>query len=78
MFEDLSKAQLIRIAAEGGGFRTDCGARDGVELMHIAAAAGRSGAKLVFTNVGHLSHDELIRIAVAARGNVFFDDARQA
>ena len=78
MFEALAKDDLVRIAAEGGGFRTDGSARPVIDLVHIAAAAGRSGARLILTGCDGLSVDELAQIAIAGRGNVMFDDREAA
>lgn len=43
------------------------------ELLSVAAAAAKSGAKIIISNVQIREKDLLIRIANAGKGNILFD-----
>jgi len=65
--------ELIRIATAGGGFVLEAGRRTTDELAKIAAAAKRSGATVIFTNVAMRKTDDLAKIAAAGKGHVTFE-----
>jgi hypothetical protein len=67
-------ADLIRIAAAGGGFRIST-ARGVNDLLKIAAAAAGSShhARIIITGADILSAEDLIQIAGAGQGAVSFE-----
>ncbi|HHK4226088.1 TPA: hypothetical protein ACQTXI_004600 [Pseudomonas aeruginosa] len=74
MFEKRHTADLIRIAAAGGGFVMDASNRHTADLVRIAAAAAAAakGGRVTFTGMETRHTDDLIRIAAAGRGAVVF------
>jgi hypothetical protein len=73
MFDEYTTNDLIRIAAAGGGFTLDAGSRLTDDLIQIAAAASRNGARIIFYNLGARTTDDIVRIAAAGKGAVSFD-----
>jgi hypothetical protein len=67
-------ADLMRIAAAGGGFRISA-VRGVNDLLKIAAAASHSqhGARIIVTGADILSTEDLIQIATAGHGAVSFE-----
>ena len=73
-FELRSTADLVMIAAAGGGFRLDARMRPADELVQIAAAASGAGARVTFAGLKLRPTPELIRIAAAGAGCVCLED----
>lgn len=73
MFEAAPTEDLIRIAAAGGGMKLDGSRRSTDDLVSIAAAASMRNSRLAITGLGDRTVDELVRIAAAGNGSVFFD-----
>ncbi len=69
-----STNDLVRIAAAGGGFHVKAGTKPVNDLVTIAAAASRNGARIVVSNSAHLPTDDLARIGAAGKGSVIFED----
>lgn len=71
----LSIDNFILLAHAGGGFRLDASRFAQEDLIRIcrAAAAGRE-ARVVIENARGLPIDDLLQIAVVARGTVTFED----
>jgi DNA replication protein len=65
---------LIRIAAAGGGMRIQAGAFSLEDLIRIATAASKNGARIVVVGGAHLPTEALVRIGSAGRGSVLFED----
>lgn len=76
-FQLRSTADLVRIAAAGGGLILDASLRSTADLMQIAAAAKRGGARVLFRGMTLRQTGDLIQIAQAGGGSVQFsgDDA---
>lgn len=74
MFEARSTADLVRIAAAGGGFTLGAGPRSTEDLVRIAAAASNNGSRIVFLGLAARSTEDIVRIAAAGRGCVAFGD----
>ena len=64
--------ELLRIVAAGGGMRLDASKMTTDDLVAIAAALSQN-ARLILTGLGARSTDDLVRIAAAGRGGVFFE-----
>lgn len=73
-FESRTTADLVRIAAAGGGFRLNAGARTTADLVRIAAAASNHGASLIFAGMAARPTAELVRIGAAGKGAVVLED----
>lgn len=73
-FESRTTADLIRIAAAGGGFRLNAKPRTTADLVRIAAAASIHGAVLTFTGITTRTTSDLVRIAAAGKGAVILED----
>jgi hypothetical protein len=73
-FESRPTADLVQLAAAGGGFRLNAAVRQTTELVQIAAAASRGGGRITFCGLtGRLTSD-LVQIASAGKGTVAFDE----
>jgi DNA replication protein len=72
-FEALLTDDLVRIAAAGGGFRLQAGARTTDDLVRIASAGSRHNARLIFVGLGARTTDDIVRISAAGKGSVFFE-----
>jgi hypothetical protein len=68
----LSTDELVRLAANGGGFEVDVAQFSQADLVRIAANTAASGAKIVIINARHISIDNLVQIAANGKGNIFF------
>lgn len=64
--------ELITIAA-GGGFAIDANIFAQRDLITIAAAAGEKGGRIHILNADTKETEELILIAAAGKGCVFFE-----
>lgn len=73
-FESRTTADLVRIAAAGGGFRLNAGPRTTADLVRIAAAASSTGASLTFAGLAARTTADLIRIGAAGKGAVVLED----
>ena len=67
-------SELILIAQVGGGFTIDANYFNHDDLILIAQAAGKGGARIHILNVSSKTQDELIEIAQAGKGAVVFQD----
>ena len=67
--------ELVRIAAVGGGLTLDASTRPTEDLIRIATSAALNGARVIFTNAAAMTSNDLIRIGVAGRGVVHFEDS---
>jgi hypothetical protein len=65
--------ELIKIARAGGGFRLDASHCTTDDVIKVAEVAGECGAELHITRICGKSTDELVKIASAGRGRVFFE-----
>ncbi|MGA2227541.1 MAG: hypothetical protein ABSH41_24160 [Syntrophobacteraceae bacterium] len=74
MFKKRAIDDLVRIAVAGGGFRPDASVKQSSDLVRIAEAASKSGAKVIFTGLATRTTDDLAQIGKAGKGCVFFDD----
>jgi DNA replication protein len=72
--KNLTTDDLIRIAIAGGGFRLDCRSRKTEDLIRIALAASNNNSRVVFFGASFRLVDELVKIAVAGKGSVSFED----
>lgn len=73
-FELYMVDDLIRLANAGAGFRIDAKLRQTHDLVRIATAAAKGGARITFAGMKLRQRDDLIRIAVAGQGNISFDE----
>ncbi len=76
MFEMRSIDEVVRIVEAGGGVVLAASMKRREDLVRIAQAAARSGAKVTLQGLGMRGTDEIVEIASAGGGNVIFDDAR--
>jgi predicted RNA-binding protein YlxR (DUF448 family) len=67
-------ADLIRIAAAGGGLDFDASNKTPNDLIRIAAAAKSGGGQVIFRGVGRKTTNDLIRISAAGNGHVILAD----
>ena len=63
---------MVRIAVAGGGFDLDAGAYAVDDMVRLAAAGANKGPIRIL-NADSLQTDEIVRIAVAGVGSVWFD-----
>ncbi len=64
---------LVAIAAAGGGFRLEYGARAIDDLVRIAAAAHSGGCRIIMSGMASRPTNDLVRIAAAGQGSVLFE-----
>lgn len=74
MAEVLSVENVVRIAESGEGFTLQAATTPLPDLLAIAAAAGRSGARVRFRGLGDRPLEDLMRIMVASQGQVVIED----
>ena len=67
-------SDLVRIAAAGGGLRIDCSNKMVADLVRLANAASMGGGYLILENTERMMESDKIRIAVAGKGHVIFND----
>lgn len=67
-------SDLVRIAAAGGGLRIDCSNKMVADLVRLANAASMGGGYLILENTERMMVSDKIRIAVAGKGHVIFND----
>ncbi len=67
-------SDLVRIAAAGGGLRIDCSNKMVADLVRLADAASMGGGYLILENTERMMVSDKIRIAVAGKGHVIFND----
>jgi len=65
--------ELIKIAKAGGGFRLDASHCTTDEVLRVAKVAGECGADLRISRICGKSTEDLVEIASAGRGHVFFE-----
>lgn len=70
-------SSLEKIAASGGGLVIDGSGYTVDSLAKIAAAASKSGAKVVITNTSGFTVDSLVKIGTAGKGNVILDTTKK-
>jgi hypothetical protein len=66
--------QIVQLVAAGGGIRVNARGKTLDQLVRIAAAASHRQAKIVIKNTSFFTCDQLVSIASAGKGCVFFDD----
>ena len=64
--------EMVRIAAAGGGFDLDAGTYSVPDMVRIAAA-GENKGPIRILNAASLQTAEIVRIATAGAGSVWFD-----
>jgi hypothetical protein len=69
----LSADDLTQIVNAGGGITVSTLFKRTDELLRIATAASKTGAKVIFTEVDGRDVEELVLISIAGMGNVSFD-----
>jgi hypothetical protein len=72
-FEHKPTADLVQIAAAGGGIILDAAYRQTPDLIQIAAAGAKGNARLVFKGMTYRQQADLIQIAAAGKGSVQFE-----
>lgn len=68
-------SDLIRIAAVGGGLKIDCSKHMVSDLIRIASVASQHHALIILENSDRLMTSDVIRIAAAGQGSVFFNES---
>ena len=71
-FETKSNKQLVDLATAGAGFKINTAMMTMAQIMPIATAAAIGNARVVFTGAETRQQADLIKIAKAGKGNVFF------
>ena len=67
-------ADLVRIAAAGGGLRLDCSKHLISDIVRIVSAASMGGGFIYLENAVRLTTIDKVRIAAASKGHVIFND----
>lgn len=70
--ENLQVEDKVRIVAAGGGMKLDASKLNLDELISVASAAGVSRARIAIAHSDVLSVEQLVLIAAAGKGTVFF------
>ena len=65
--------ELTKIARAGGGFTVNAAGRSKEDLVQIATAAADRGGQIHISHVAQMTTDELVEIATAGKGCVFFE-----
>ena len=65
--------EMIKIAKAGGGFSLDASRCTTDEVVRVATVAGECGADLRISKICGKSTDDLVKIASAGKGHVFFE-----
>ncbi len=65
--------ELIKIAEAGGGFSMDASRCTTDEVVRVARVAGEHGAELRISRICGKSTEDLVKIAAAGKGHVFFE-----
>jgi hypothetical protein len=65
--------ELIEIARAGGGFTMDASRCTTEEVMRVAKVAGKYGAEVRISRICGKTTDDLVKIATAGKGHVFFE-----
>jgi DNA replication protein len=73
MFEMRPIEDVIRVASAGGGFAMEARVKQTNDLVRIASAASKSGARVIFRGLDVRPVEDLIRIASAGKGTVIFE-----
>ena len=66
-------ADLVQIAANGGGFAVDASQISTEHIVQILANSHTKLPHIVIKNAGVLAQAQLVRIAANSGGNVFFE-----
>lgn len=74
MFETRQTFEAVQVAAAGGGFSMNASVKQTTDLVQIASAASRSGARITFTGLSMRPTEDMIQIAAAGKGAVVFAD----
>lgn len=74
MFEARGLLDQTKILSAGGGFKVNAATIQTLDLQKLAAAASNGKARLVLSGLGTRSTEDLMKIAAAGKGYVFFDD----
>jgi hypothetical protein len=72
MIQDRPTGDLVRLVAAGGGIDMDMTVRPVEDLIRIATAAARTGARVIFRGTRGRAVTDLIAIATAGKGCVMF------
>jgi hypothetical protein len=72
MFDMRSLEDAVQVAQAGGGFTMQASVRRTDDLVRIAQAAAKSGAKVTFTGLEMRRTEDLVEIALAGQGAVSF------
>lgn len=70
----LLATDIIRILNAGGGVRVDCQKRLSSDILRMATAAVSSDAILILENTNRLLVSDKVRISMAGKGHVIFND----
>lgn len=65
--------ELIKIAKAGGGFTMDASRCTTEEVLRVAEVAGDCGAEVRISRICGKTTDDLVKIASAGKGHVFFE-----
>ncbi|MGD9402282.1 MAG: hypothetical protein PVF95_08465 [bacterium] len=65
--------ELIKIAQAGGGFTMDASRCTTEEVLRVARVAGECGAEVRISRICGKTTDDLVKIAIAGKGHVFFE-----
>jgi hypothetical protein len=65
--------ELIEIAKAGGGFSLDASRCTTEEVIRVAEVAGECGSELRISRICGKTTEDLVRIAAAGKGRVFFE-----
>jgi len=71
--KDLSVDELVQLAAAGGGFTVSAAELAVSSLVHIAAAASGTKARIRIVDSECLTFSDMVNIAAAGKGAVSFE-----
>jgi seryl-tRNA(Sec) selenium transferase len=69
----MTRLQIERIIAAGGGIVVDAGSLTTVQIRDLAAVAKNAKATITLKNIGLVTAEQLAEIAAIAPGFVVFD-----
>jgi hypothetical protein len=64
--------ELLKLASYGGGFSVDARAFSANDLFRLASYASDKGSRITIRGAG-LKFDDMLKIAAAGKGAVFFE-----
>lgn len=68
----LLAGQILQLVAAGGGVELDAASFLAADILQIVAVGARSKARIEILNSHHLLHSNMLQIAAAGHGCVFF------